>query len=477
MVPVDLPKGRKTYEIPIAQAQKLWAPLIADFKKCAKESLKGTKYRFADITHPMLVGGSSRIPGLREALAEVMGRDPSEIVVCTDSEHVVSMGAAEHGYFQDEAKTSLETGLGLTIHDMNQGTERNLLLLEPGHILDANGTFVERTGNYILRTSGNSSAVASHPFVCKSGVRATVSEGRETFLEDSEIVPLKVIEQELIGFPSGEHDISIGVYADANRILHLLYRPTALPHVEPVSVRLQMSKGSAKPSHKSAGNFSVILVLDYSGSMSGQKIAQLKAGASSFSADAIARGSNIAVVVFGHDSSVPAETICEPTQDANAVAAAVNAFDAHGGTPMAEGLNLAVTMVKRAASRSIESNLAVLFTDGHPNSPEHATLTASELKKFARLIPVGIGNDVNRSFLASLATNPDDYRDAKTAANIIDAFDDIARIIWSPRSSKAKSNQTKRERTDASKPPSLPDASSDYGDDWSDIEVEELEVK
>ena len=71
---------------------------------------------------------------------------------------------------------------------------------------------------------------------------------------------------------------------------------------------------------------------------------------------------------------------------------AVDRLDADGGTPMTEGLDLAMTEL--LGQRSGAERMTILLTDGQPNNVTTAEQKAGELKQHSELICFGIGHDV-----------------------------------------------------------------------------------
>ncbi len=459
-VPVEFPKGRRTFSFTREEAAQLWQPLVERFKECIANALEGTQFSFSDVDHPMLVGGSSRLPGLREAMAETMARSVSEILVCTDSEHIVSGGAAEHAYHQDDASQSHETGLGFRVFDPSLKGYRNILMVEPGQILPPDGLYMERAG-FQISTVGGRKTLICDPFVCKSGVRASVVHGRETFLTETETVRLQSVTAPLDGFPDGEHDIVVGIKADPNRNLRLLIRPTNLPQVEPLTIPLLMEHGATSSAQQSMQH-QIALVLDCSGSMHGDKVQMLKRGATKFVQLATERGANVAIIRFPNGALLEACLECATTNNVRQLEQAIESLFACGGTPLGAGLQLAEKTLP--SERTEDQLIAVLFTDGIPNYPASAVAAANSLKQSTRLITVGIGDDVNRPWLVDLASTREDYFDAECPEDILGAFQSVAQLIWTGSGTADASEEDHS---------NLDDWGYERDEDWNEIEDEE----
>ena len=446
-VPVDLPKGRKSYTIARAKAAELWRDLFVRFRECVAKSLDGTDLSFGDVRYPLLVGGSSLLPGLRDELARAIGRDESDIVVSPTSEDIVSGGGSVHVYFQDAAAISLETGLGITVRDKASGSYRNLLLIEPGTVLPADGYFLERSG-FEINKHGDTASLVADLFVCKAGVRAKLVPGRDTELADSEIVTLEEVETSLDTFSDGDHRVVIGVQVDCNRELKLLVRSESQQGIEPLIVPLSLSQGSRSRRALSAN---ILLILDRSLSMHGEKLVNLKNGAKKFVKEALARGAKVGVLDFSDSANLS----CPCTDNLNKLVKAIDGLKAGGGTRLGKALTLAEKSFSEAGDDVV--SIACVFSDGQPT--DSTTAPASRIKERCRVICVGIGKDVVKAFLVGLASTPEDYAFAELPTDILGAFDSIAELIFSANGSQNPRRPAKSSATQTP-PESLSDLDS-----------------
>lgn len=142
----------------------------------------------------------------------------------------------------------------------------------------------------------------------------------------------------------------------------------------------------------------VLLLIDTSGSMAGDKITQAKQGAVDFARSANVRGCAIALAVFGDRAAM----VCDPTVETVAFEKKIRKLGVGivgGSTNLAAGLDL--------AGKFSQLNAVVVVTDGQPNSREAALRAAESLKqRHVDILCIGT-DDADRSFLAQLATRPD----------------------------------------------------------------------
>jgi Ca-activated chloride channel family protein len=139
----------------------------------------------------------------------------------------------------------------------------------------------------------------------------------------------------------------------------------------------------------------VLLLIDTSGSMTGNKLSQAKNGAIDFSRSATQRGYATGLAVFADRAAM----VCDPTVQSAIFEkriAAVQVGIVGGSTNLASGLDLAGKFKELAA--------VVVVTDGQPNSCEDALRSAAVLKQRGiEILCIGT-DDADKAFLDQLAT-------------------------------------------------------------------------
>jgi len=139
----------------------------------------------------------------------------------------------------------------------------------------------------------------------------------------------------------------------------------------------------------------VLLLIDTSGSMSGDKLSQAKNGAIDFSRSATRGGYAAGLAIFGDRAAM----VCDPIVQSNRFeekAASVRVGMVGGSTDLAAGLDLAGKFKHLAA--------VVVVTDGMPNSSRDALRSAEVLKqKGIDILCIGT-DDADKEFLDQLAT-------------------------------------------------------------------------
>jgi Mg-chelatase subunit ChlD len=109
------------------------------------------------------------------------------------------------------------------------------------------------------------------------------------------------------------------------------------------------------------------------------------------------------------------------------VGAYVEEMKAGGSTPMHAGLQLALDHFQQESATDRE-RLVILTSDGQPDRTEATKEIATALKERARIVTVGIGDDVSDSLMMEIATTPNDYHFARDPEDLEGIFDRIAEL-------------------------------------------------
>jgi len=158
---------------------------------------------------------------------------------------------------------------------------------------------------------------------------------------------------------------------------------------------LKSANGETEIQRRSLQN--VLLLVDTSGSMSGNKIEHAKRGAIDCAQSVNLRGCATALAIFGDE----AKMVVDPTIDTHLFAQKIERLAvglAGGGTDLALALQL--------ANKFKELDAVVVVTDGQ--TPEAPAFRAAEVLKARGIDILCIGtDDADRDFLARLATRTD----------------------------------------------------------------------
>lgn len=169
------------------------------------------------------------------------------------------------------------------------------------------------------------------------------------------------------------------------------------------------------------GGTSISLVIDCSGSMNGEKLAEVKQAALEFVKSQQLESTKVGVISFSSFAQV--ETAM--TDDPRVIGNAISQLYAEGGTNITAGLNTSATQFNRETT----NDYALIFTDGMPNSIENSIAAAKNLRRNATLLAIAT-NDAETWFLQELTGDPDLVIRA-TAGSFDESFKQAKDIITS----------------------------------------------
>jgi Mg-chelatase subunit ChlD len=113
-----------------------------------------------------------------------------------------------------------------------------------------------------------------------------------------------------------------------------------------------------------------------------------------------------------------------PTADVERLRYAIDTLTPIGSTPMSEGLYEARNLLRPRAG---VQRVFVVMTDGHPDDPDATLKQIHDLRASgARIITVGVGSQVQRDFLSSLASGPKDFHYCNEALELEGTFINLA---------------------------------------------------
>ena len=160
-----------------------------------------------------------------------------------------------------------------------------------------------------------------------------------------------------------------------------------------------IQRGSNSTIPRNPANGHVYLLIDCSGSMTGDKIGQAKRGAIDFSKGAQNKGYAIGLISF----SDHARHLMEPRPDYRELIPRVNNLGIYGSTNMTEGILAAMNGLKGLPG----FKAMVIVTDGMPNDPDGTLSMAKEAKNSGiEIMAIGT-DDADQNFLKILASRRD----------------------------------------------------------------------
>ena len=141
----------------------------------------------------------------------------------------------------------------------------------------------------------------------------------------------------------------------------------------------------------------VLLAIDCSSSMEGEKISQAKQGALDFARTALRKGYSVGLIKFDNEASL----ICQPTINISSISSATEKLTAGGITNLTDALKIAF------AKLIGKGGCAVIATDGYPTERSSALDTADRMKKNKIEILAISTEDADHNFISRLVSRKD----------------------------------------------------------------------
>jgi Mg-chelatase subunit ChlD len=200
--------------------------------------------------------------------------------------------------------------------------------------------------------------------------------------------------------------------------------PTYLKLGEKTKVTLRLD-GNCPSLYEKAD---IMLVVDRSNSMTGEKIVAARFAVESFVEMMDLKRDKLGMVMFQNEP----ELLVPLSQDKDAILRAIQRLQPVGGTDISAGLEVGMIEVLGPSHRPDAKPIIVLMTDGVPfNNTRLLTLdTADRARNLGiTMYTIGLGGDVDQQLLTIMARSPAHYFFAPRADDLADVYRKIARRI------------------------------------------------
>jgi molecular chaperone DnaK len=374
--------------------------------------VEAAKTRFEDIDVVLLAGGSTRMPMVRDMLEAIAGKAPSADI---NPDEAVALGAALTAAIEAADLAGEVSPVDIRTHDV---TSHSL-----GMVVYLDGTL--HNSKIIERNTRIPAEKTRDNF-------STTHDGQSTIdlwlVQGEDPDPLKgsvLGHFEFYGIaprPAGQARLSVTYRYNSNGIVEVeamdLETGQILPH------RLAGGQVTLEDLAHNRAPMQVALIMDCSGSMYGANIDNAKKAALGFAQRTLqSPNRQIAVVAF------PGGVKSTPTADVSRLTYAIDSLTPIGSTPMDEGLYEARNLLRPRAG---VQRVFVVMTDGHPDDPDATLKQVHDLRASgARVITVGVGDQVQREFLASLASGPQDFHFCNESLELEGTFINLATELGS----------------------------------------------
>lgn len=382
---------------------KLTQNLLFKTRDLTKEVLKAASCPITDVDIVLLAGGSTRMPQVKEMLAEMFGFEPTDDL---NPDQCVATGAALTAAIESAVLTGTDAPIEIRTHDVTS------------HSL---GMVVYRDGALY-----NSQLIVRNTRVPCEFTRSdyTTTHERQTSLdlwlmqgEDRDPLGCTVLGHfEFYGIlarPSSETKIGVTYRYNANGIVEIealdVTTGQTLPH------RVADEETTLEDLVQNRVPTSIGLILDCSGSMYGESFSQLQDAAKRFCRSALDRDRvSIGIVTF------PGGVLVEPTMDLGVLFAAIDTIVPVGSSSITQGIYDARNLIK---PRTGLQRVFVIFSDCCADDSETAEGEAQRLHMSgARIITVKVGDHADSGMSERIASRPIDCRVHTEMITLDDTF-------------------------------------------------------
>ena len=185
-----------------------------------------------------------------------------------------------------------------------------------------------------------------------------------------------------------------------------------------------------------ANPLDVVLVIDGSPSMlNGNNVAAAQAATNRFIDDLDFTRDQVAAVLFSGDAQLATPLTTDPVSAKSQIDDALQAY-AHacdsfcaGGSNFAAALDVALSEIQGSRRRSTATPLVVFLSDGGNTGPDFTSEVTQLAGNGVRVITLGLGADVDNLLLRQLASTPNDYFYAPSAAGLAWIYDGVTQDV------------------------------------------------
>jgi molecular chaperone DnaK len=383
--------------------------------------------KWPEIDAVLLAGGSTRMPAVRQLVKMLSRKEPLTDI---DPDECVAIGAA----YEAAAHQAPRLGLPPPKRQTLDVTPHSL-----GYVaISPDGQ--KFINDIILKKNSPIPVAATHLAVLET--QADRPNVLDLYLLQGE--SQRVLDNTVLGHyrvedvphSRGKATLEIGFGYDISGVVMITCREKQLQKPLSVSVvdsEVDLAWTDLHPKeYVRRSSVAAILVMDTSGSMSGQGIQEAIRAALSFLDNTNSDAVRVGLIEFGNRTGV----VQNLTSDLDKVRSAVRSMQASGGTPLTEGLEAA----ERELAQIEQNKVVIVLTDGCPNSADSALKVGDRLKRDGvRIIAIGVGS-ADQAFLKRLASDAKasiqaDFRDLSRT------FSTIAQSLGSAQSGLRRLNK------------------------------------
>jgi molecular chaperone DnaK (HSP70) len=432
-ITIQLDTQRRSYDLTRQEFETLTFPLMDRTRRLTEEALEEASLQWPTLSGVLLVGGSTRMPMVRQYVKQMSGHDARAGV---NVDEVVALGAAiqaaiEAGESATDATPKFTLGsrvkpeftlggrrvrdvmshsLGVIVENVDGTAYVNDVIIRRNLPIPA-----ENTKSYLHATHGGRNDT----------LEVYLTQGESDQPLDCTILGKYVFSG--IQATDAEVTVDVGMSYDANGMVQVraVQRDTKKPlNLTVEDVPDDLSWLALPPmTHEVSGPvepFRLYLLIDVSASMTGEPLIQAQAAAREFINKCDFTTAEVGLISFSTEIALQ----CEATDNPRRVLSALNHLEPESTTNLTDALQLAARELK-AADRT---RYIIILTDGYPDSPESAVEAANWLKaQGVEIVAIGMG-EADRDYLRRLASTEEGSIFARQG-ELVQTFGHIARMI------------------------------------------------
>lgn len=372
--------------------------------------LEEASYKNTDIDVVLLAGGSTRMPMVVNMLKEYFGKEPSKSL---NPDECVALGAAVKAALLKKETWALPGekkvwGLPSKMEDINVTSHSfGLAVLKDEELY--NSIIIPKNTPYPHEESRSDYTTT---YDDQETLDMYVLEGEAEDPRDCELVGSYQI-YNIPKRPAGKTRLKVTYRYNENQIVEV----EAVDLQDNKELPLREIENADLDQINASRGIDIALLIDCSGSMSGENLEDAKKAAISFLNNFRIPNGRAGLISF------PGGIIHSIHYDFDAIKSKVKTLDAYNGTPMTEALELAHKQVLVSGEHD---NVIVLLSDGAPDDPSTAESSAATAKKKGiEIITIGVSG-ADEKFLKTIASSPDDYYFCNQSFELENTFINIA---------------------------------------------------
>ncbi|MBX6313290.1 MAG: Hsp70 family protein [Isosphaeraceae bacterium] len=423
-ITLQLGSERRSYELTRAEFEAMTFPLMDRTRRLTEEVLEEAKLSWRQLTGVLLVGGSTRMPMVRQYVTQMSGQPPRAGV---NVDEVVALGAAiqaamEVGQSASDATPKFTLAGARRVQDV-MSHSLGTVAVSPDGSAYVNDIIIRRnqpipageTKSYLHATHGGAN----------ERMEVYLTQGESPHPLDCSILGKYVFHG--IQATDAEVTVDVTMSYDANGVVQVraVQRDTLKPlpmTVEPVPDDLSWL--GRPPQHEALQGpvepIRVYLLIDVSSSMAGPPLEEAQAAARAFLDKCDFTNTEVGLISFSDEVVVQ----CEATDNARRVQASIARLVADGTTNLTDALETAHTLLQ-AKDRT---RYLVILTDGYPDAAESAVWQAALAREDGiQIVAIGMG-EADREYLKRLASTEEGSIFARQG-ELVQTFGHIARVI------------------------------------------------